>query len=195
MWLSGRHTLTTFFCKTRTWFDDFTFTQVGNHNNNFKSPHTKSTCIVEWASAICIPEYKYKLFRNVLPWYSSQPWSSTGPQSGQCSVLAPFNPCCITSYIYCKTLIFRETLFSRAYGLGHIHEALFSRLSINCTKVLPREILARTLISRLCNLANLRENKVLANKRCFTVDTNPFEMSSPDIVVSHGVPQDPIWSV
>ena len=34
---------------------------------------------------------------------------------------------------YCKTLIFRETLFSRARGLWFIHETLFSRLSIFCT--------------------------------------------------------------
>ena len=55
---------------------------------------------------------------------------------------------------YCKTLIFRATLFSRAYGLWHIHETLFSRFSIYCSKVLPREKLARTLFSRLYDLAN-----------------------------------------
>ena len=35
---------------------------------------------------------------------------------------------------YCKIFIFCVTLFSRAYILGHIYEALFSRLSIYCTK-------------------------------------------------------------
>ena len=71
--------------------------------------------------------------------------------------------------IYCKILIFRVTLFSRAHDFGFIHETLFSRLLISCTIILTRQILAWTLFSRVTGLANLRENKVLANKKCFTV--------------------------
>ena len=71
--------------------------------------------------------------------------------------------------MYCKTLIFRVTLFSRAYDFGFIHETLFSRLFFSCTIILTWEILAWTLFSRVTGLANLRENKVLANKKCFTV--------------------------
>ena len=37
---------------------------------------------------------------------------------------------------YCKTLIFRVTLFSRAHDFGFIHETLFSRLFISCTIIL-----------------------------------------------------------
>ena len=70
---------------------------------------------------------------------------------------------------YCKTLIFRVTLFSRAHDFGFIHETLFSRLFISCTTILTWEILAWTLFSRVTALANLRENKVLANKKCLTV--------------------------
>ena len=33
-----------------------------------------------------------------------------------------------------------------------------------------QKLLARTLFSRLHALANFRENKVLANKKCFTVN-------------------------
>ena len=73
------------------------------------------------------------------------------------------------NFLYCKTLIFRVTLFSRAPDFGFIHEALFSRLFISCTIILTREILAWTLFSRVTGLANLREIKVLANKKCFTV--------------------------
>ena len=71
--------------------------------------------------------------------------------------------------VYCKTLIFRVTLFSRAHDCGFIHETLFSRLFISCTVILTWEILAWTLFSRVTGLTNLRENKVLANKKCFTV--------------------------
>ena len=67
---------------------------------------------------------------------------------------------------YSKTLyIFCMTLSSQAYSLGQIHKTLFSRLSIYCTKVLLRIILVRTLNSCLCDLANIRKNEVLANKR------------------------------
>ena len=70
---------------------------------------------------------------------------------------------------YCETLIFRVTLFSRAHDFGFIHETLFSRLFISCTIILTWEILAWTLFSWVTSLTNLRENKVLANKKCFTV--------------------------
>ena len=61
------------------------------------------------------------------------------------------------------------TLFSRAHAFGFIYETLFLRLFISCTIILTWEILAWTLFSRVTGLANLRENKVLANKKCFTV--------------------------
>ena len=77
----------------------------------------------------------------------------------------------ILQYMYCKTLIFRVTLFSRAHDFGLIHETLFSRLFIYCFIILTREILAWTLFSRVSGLANLGENKVLMNKKCFTVYT------------------------
>ena len=73
--------------------------------------------------------------------------------------------------LYCKTLIFRVTLFSRALDFRFIQETLFSRLFISCTIILTWEILAWTLFSRVTGLANLRENKLLANKKCFTVYT------------------------
>ena len=71
--------------------------------------------------------------------------------------------------VYCKKLIFRLTLFSRAHDFGFIHETLFSRFFISCIIILTWVILAWTLFSRVIGLANLRENKVLANKKCFTV--------------------------
>ena len=69
------------------------------------------------------------------------------------------------------------TFFSRAHDFGFIHENLFSRLSISCTIILTREILAWTLFSRVTGLANLRENKVLANKKCFTVVKYEYHLS------------------
>ena len=61
------------------------------------------------------------------------------------------------------------TLFSRAHDFGFIHKTLFSLLFISCTIILTWEIFAWFLFSRVTGLANLRENKVLANKKCFTV--------------------------
>ena len=75
----------------------------------------------------------------------------------------------IVKSVYCKTLIFGVTLFSRAHDFGFIQEHLFSRLYISWTIILTWKILAWTLFSRVTGLANLRENKVLANKKCFTV--------------------------
>ena len=67
--------------------------------------------------------------------------------------------------------LYLVTLFLRAYYLEHFHDTLFSWFSTYCTKFLihVREILVRTLFSRLCDLANLHEIKVLTNKRSFTV--------------------------
>ena len=70
---------------------------------------------------------------------------------------------------YCKTLIFRVTLFSRSHHPEYIPETLLSRIILFCSIILHEKLLARTSFSRLYGLANLRENKVLANKRCFTV--------------------------
>ena len=88
-----------------------------------------------------------------------------------CCTLHTFNRNSISLSIwkYCKTLIFLVTLFSRARDFGFIHKTLFSRLFISCSIILTWEILAWTLFSRVTGLANLPENKVIANKKCFTV--------------------------
>ena len=73
--------------------------------------------------------------------------------------------------MYCKTLIIRVTLFSRGHQANFIHETLFSRFRhiffynpYNIILIGEDFIFASTML-----LANLRENKVLANKKCFTV--------------------------
>ena len=69
---------------------------------------------------------------------------------------------------YCKTLIIRVTLFSRNHRSSFIHETLFSRLLISSSIILILQIIGEYFIfASLCS----RENKVLANKKCFTVPT------------------------
>ena len=84
-------------------------------------------------------------------------------------ILSPMGRYCHPAIIYCKTLIIRVTLFLRGHQLRYIHEILFSGFVIFCSIILTLEIIVEDFISRLYALVNLRENKVLANKKCFTV--------------------------
>ena len=75
------------------------------------------------------------------------------------------------SLTYCKTLIIRVTLFSRGHQSRFIHETLFSRFVISSSIILIKEIIGEDFI-----VANLLENKVLANKMCFTVLLKNFNI-------------------
>ena len=72
---------------------------------------------------------------------------------------------------YCETLNIRETLFSRGQQPRFIHETLFLRFVIYPSIILAFEFIGDDFIfASLCS-RDLRENKVLANKKCFTVET------------------------
>ena len=73
------------------------------------------------------------------------------------------------SFIYCKTLIIRVTLFTQCQHPAYIDENLISRSVISCCIFLTLQIISEDLILRLHDLTNLRENKVLTNKKRFTV--------------------------
>ena len=68
----------------------------------------------------------------------------------------------------------KHLLFPWPYFREAVTHDLFTRLNIRDLPYLlllslHKELLVRTLFSRLYDLANLRENKVLANKKYFTV--------------------------
>ena len=78
---------------------------------------------------------------------------------------------CLTSHAtifqsYCKILIFCLTLFFASSWLW-IYSQDFIFAIIHFLYCDTWEILAWTSFSRVIGLANLRENKVLANKKCF----------------------------
>ena len=64
---------------------------------------------------------------------------------------------------YCKTLIIRVTLFSQGHQPRFIHESLFSRFIIYSSLILTLEIISEDFILCLYAVAEIRENKVLAN--------------------------------
>ena len=72
---------------------------------------------------------------------------------------------------YCKTLLFASPCFCEPVTFNIFTILCFCDYPFFCTTCINLlwEILARTLISRLCCLKNLRENKVHVSKRCFTV--------------------------
>ena len=72
----------------------------------------------------------------------------------------------LDSLWYCKTRIIRVALFSRGHQLGYVHETLYSRFDLSCSIIFILEIISEDFA-----LANLRENKVHANKKCFIVNT------------------------
>ena len=74
----------------------------------------------------------------------------------------------------CFLITVKHLLFAWPYFREAITHYLFTRpyfrdLRNLLPKSLDNELLARTLFSRLYALANLRENKTLANEKCFTV--------------------------
>ena len=69
---------------------------------------------------------------------------------------------------YCKTLIFRW-LYFRETTTQHIFRRLNFRICHICSIIPLTLIIGEDIISRLQALANLHQNKVLANKKYFTV--------------------------
>ena len=75
------------------------------------------------------------------------------------------------SYSTVNHLIFAGPYLREAITIDVFTRLYFRDLPYPLLLSLHKELLARTLFSRLYDLWNLRENKVLANKKCFTVIT------------------------
>ena len=76
---------------------------------------------------------------------------------------------------YCKTLIIRVTLFSRGHYQWFIQNTLFAQCPTCSSIILPLKRYWQGLNFHVSMLSTLRENKVLADKKCFTVLMPGFE--------------------
>ena len=80
-------------------------------------------------------------------------------------------------------ILYCVTLFSRGHHPWFIHKTTFSRFEWSFSIIFS--LLLRALFSRLYALANLRENKVIANKKCFTVHVLHLENPWPNTKYDH----------
>ena len=84
-----------------------------------------------------------------------------------------------------KHLSFAWPYFREATNLDIFTRLYFSDLSYFVLWSKHNKLLARTLFSRFYALANLRENKVLANKKCFIV-LQPKSVCNPCVIQHFG---------